>query len=81
MEIDVEKYGKGWDLLCRTFPVPFQDTYRRGKTRLRDLLYDQLGCSLLEAEEMVDEMERSRKIIFTRLRKGSRFGTWEIRQE
>ena len=81
MEIDVEKYSKGRDLIARTFPTPFQDTYRRGKTRLRDLLYDQLGYSLLEGEEIVDEMERSGKITFARLRKGSRFGTWEIRQE
>ena len=81
VEMDTEKYGKSWELICRTFSSPFQDTYRGGKTCLRDLLYDQLGYSLLEAEEMVDEMERSGKISFARLRKGSRFGAWEIRKE
>lgn len=31
--------------------------YLRGKTEMRDALEDQLGCSALEAEELVDTME------------------------
>jgi hypothetical protein len=81
MKIDVEKYSKGCSLIFKTFPGPFRDTYRQGKTRFRDLLYEKIGFSLLEAEEIVDEMERTGKIVFTRLQKGSRSGTWEIRQE
>jgi hypothetical protein len=31
--------------------------YLRGKTELRDLVVRRLGCSALEAEELVDTME------------------------
>jgi hypothetical protein len=51
----------------KLFRGPFRDTYRQGKTRIRDLLYEKMGFSLLEAEEIVDEMERTGKIVFTRL--------------
>jgi hypothetical protein len=80
MEIDVEKYSRSCDLISGNFSSPFRDTYRRGKTRLRDLLYEKLGCSLLEAEAMVDEMERTGRILFSRSERGGLLGTWEIRQ-
>jgi hypothetical protein len=81
MEIDVEKYNRAWDLISKTSSNLVIDTYRQGKTRFRDFLYEKMGCSLLEAEEIIDEMERAGKVVFTRLQKGSRLGTWEILKE
>jgi hypothetical protein len=80
MEIDVEKYSVACGLVSQNHPNSFRDTYRRGKTRFRDFLYDRIGCSLLEAEEIVDEMERTGRIMFGREKKGSRFGMWEVRR-
>jgi hypothetical protein len=60
------------------FASSFKDTYLRGKTEFRDFLYEKMGCSLLEAEILVDALEKNRKIEFRRFRKGMRYGTWEI---
>jgi hypothetical protein len=77
--LDVEKYGLACELISKNVANSFMDTYPRGKTLFRDLLYEKMGCSLLEAEELVDALERNRKIEFIPFPKRKRFGTWEIR--
>jgi hypothetical protein len=49
-QIDVEKYGLAYKLISKNVAKSFRDTYPRGKTLFRDLLYEKMGCSLLEAE-------------------------------
>jgi hypothetical protein len=78
LQIDVEKYSMAGKLISADFPSSFTDTHPRGKTRFRDLLFEKIGCSLLEAEELVDALEKNRKIEFIKFGKGRRFGTWEI---
>jgi hypothetical protein len=65
-------------LVSNGFPSAIRDTYLRGKTEFRDFLYDKMGSSLLEAEILVDALEKDGKIEFRRFRKGMRYGTWEI---
>jgi hypothetical protein len=77
-QIDVERFNTAYHLFLRGFSSSFEDTYFRGKTKLRDFLYDKMGCSLLEAEIIVDTLEKNGKIEFRRFRKGMRYGTWEI---
>ena len=64
--------------LLQNFVSPIQTTYSLGKTEFRDLLYDKLGCSLDEAEKLVDALEEMNKIEFQRTQKGSRYGFWII---
>ena len=78
-KIDVEKYGLAYELISKNVGNSFRDTYRRGKTFFRDLLCEKLGCSLLEAEELVDALEKNGKIEFILPPRRKRFGTWEIR--
>jgi hypothetical protein len=77
-QIDVEKMSTAYHLIASRFRSMTRDTYLRGKTIFRDFLYDKMGCSLLEAEILVDALEKNGKIDFRRLRKGMRHGTWEI---
>lgn len=78
IQIDVEKYPVAYPLILKNFSTPFRDTYPRGKTLFRDFLCDKMGCSLAEAEELVDALERERKIRFIRFPHRKRFGTWEV---
>ncbi len=78
-QIDVEKYDLAFELISKNIANSFRDTYSRGKTFLRDLLYEKMGCSLLEAERLVDALEKNGKIEFIAFPKRKRFGTWEIR--
>ncbi len=40
----------------------FVAPYMRGKTKVRDVIYDETDLSFAEAEEVVDKMERNRLI-------------------
>jgi hypothetical protein len=77
-QIDAERLNRAYHLILLRFITSFKDTYLRGKTEFRDFLYEKMGCSLLEAEILVDALEKNGKIEFRRLRKGMRYGTWEI---
>jgi aryl-alcohol dehydrogenase-like predicted oxidoreductase len=48
-----------------------------GKTRFRDVLCDRIDISQLEAEELVDDMERSGRIRFIGVAEGR---GWQIQQ-
>jgi len=65
-------------LISKGFPDVIKGTYVRGKTEFRDFLYEKRGCSLLEAEMLIDALEKNGKIEFSRFRKAMRYGTWEI---
>jgi hypothetical protein len=58
------------------------ENYMEGKTRLRDLVVLELGCSALEAEQIVDTMV-SRGFLHFRAAPESeaRGGVWAIRTE
>lgn len=43
--------------LCERTPPGQPVGYLRGKAALRDLVEEQVGCSALEAEELVDTLE------------------------
>jgi hypothetical protein len=77
-QIDVERFKTAYHLISKGFSSSFEDTYFRGKTKLRDFLYDNMESSLLEAEILVDTLEKDGKIRFRRFRKGTRYGTWKI---
>jgi hypothetical protein len=77
-QTEVEKANTAYYLISQSFPNPFRNTYLRGKTEFRDFLYEKTGCSLLEAEIMVDALEKDGKIEFRRFRKGLRYGEWGI---
>lgn len=76
--VDVGKFNRAYRLLLKGFASPFRETYLRGKTEFRDFVYEEMGCSLLEAEILVDALEKNKKIEFRRLRKGMRYGEWVI---
>ena len=76
--VDVGKFNGAYRLLSKSFAYPFRETYLRGKTEFRDFLYEKMGCSLLEAEILVDALEKNGKIEFRRFRKGMRYGEWKI---
>jgi hypothetical protein len=76
--VEAGKFERAYRLISKGFIVPFRDTYFRGKTEFRDFLYDKMGCSLLEAEILVDALEKNRRIEFRRFRKGMRYGEWVI---
>ena len=76
--VEVGKFNRAYRLLSKGVASPFRETYLRGKTAFRDFLYEKIGCSLLEAEILVDAMEKNKKIEFRRLRKDKRYGEWEI---
>lgn len=76
--VEVGKYSRAYRLLLKGFASRFRETYLRGKTEFRDFLYEKMGCSLLEAEILVDTLEKERKIEFKRFRKGTRYGEWVI---
>ena len=65
-------------LLRERFPAPFRSSYLAGKTIFRDFLYENLGCSLLEAEEWVDTLEGLGRIKFQHALGESGQGTWEV---
>jgi hypothetical protein len=73
---EVGKMNTAYHLILRSFPNQFRNTYLRGKTEFRDFLYEKMGCSLLEAEIMVDALEKNGKIEFRRFRKGMHYGEW-----
>lgn len=74
----IGKIDKAHHLLSHRFAFPFRATYLRGKTEFRDFLYEEMGCSLLEAEMLVDTLEKNGRIGFQRSRKGARYGTWSV---
>jgi hypothetical protein len=76
--VDVEKLYTAYGLILHSFSSPIKNTYFRGKTEFRDFLYDKLGCSLLEAETLIDALENNGMIKFQRFRRGERYGFWEI---
>jgi len=76
--VAIRMVARAHRLISKSFPSPLKTTYLRGKTGFRKLLYDGLGCSLLEAETLVDTLERNRKITFQKSRKGMRYGTWIV---
>lgn len=45
--------------------------YLHGKTLFRDALCDRFDVSLLEAEELCDELERNRQIVFVQTETGA----------
>lgn len=65
-------------LLRERFPAPFRNSYLGGKTIFRDFFYEDLGYSLLEAEEWVDTLERLGRVKFQQDPGESGQGTWEI---
>jgi hypothetical protein len=77
-QVDVEKFEQAHRFLLQGFASPLRETYLRGKTQFRDLLYNKMGCSLLEAEILVDSLEKNKRVEFRRFRKGMRYGEWEI---
>jgi hypothetical protein len=79
--VDVGNFDRAYRHLSKGYAFPFKDTYLRGKTEFRDFLYDKMGCSLLEAEILVDALEKSGKIKFRRFSKGMRYGEWKIRDK
>ena len=76
IEMDVEKYSLAYELISKNFAGPLIETYPRGKTLFRDFLYDKMGCSFLEAEELVDALEKNGKISFARFQRRKRFGVY-----
>jgi hypothetical protein len=78
VQVDAEKMSIAYHLLSNGFSSVTRNTYLRGKTEFRDFLYEKMGCSLLEAELLVDALEKDGKIEFIRFRRGMRYGTWEI---
>ncbi|OGP88366.1 MAG: hypothetical protein A2156_05170 [Deltaproteobacteria bacterium RBG_16_48_10] len=74
-QIDVEKMSTAHHLILNEFPNVIRDTYLRGKTEFRDFLYEKMECSLLEAEIIVDALEKNGRVEFRRFRKGMRYGT------
>jgi hypothetical protein len=78
-QTEIEKMNTAYHLISQSFPNLFRNTYLRGKTEFRDFLYEKMGCSLLEAEIVVDALEKDGKIEFRRFRKGMRYGEWGIR--
>jgi hypothetical protein len=77
-QIDGEKMNVAYHLISSGFPSTIRETYLRGKTEFRDFLYEKMGCSLLEAEVLIDALEKKGKIEFRKFRKSMRYGTWEI---
>jgi hypothetical protein len=65
-------------LLRERFPAPFRNTYLGGKTIFRDSFYENLGCSLFEAEEWVDTLERLGRVKFQPDPGKGGHGIWEI---
>jgi hypothetical protein len=65
-------------LLGEGFPAPFRNSYLGGKTIFRDFFYENLACSLLEAEAWVDALERLGRIKFQQDPGESGQGSWEI---
>jgi len=76
--VEAGKFERAYRFISKEFASPFRNTYFRGKTEFRDFLYDKMGCSLLEAEMLVDALEKNQKIKFERLGKGMRYGEWVI---
>jgi hypothetical protein len=76
--VEAGKFDKAYRFISKGFASPFRNTYFRGKTEFRDLLYEKMGCSLLEAEMLVDALEENRRIKFERPGKGMRYGEWVI---
>lgn len=53
--------------LGRCFGDTLDEGYLDGRTILRDAVQSRLGCSVLEAEELVDTLEASGYLRFPRL--------------
>jgi hypothetical protein len=76
--VDVEKFGAAHHHLLYNYISPVRAMYSVGKTDFRDFLYEKMGCSLDEAERLVDALEATKKIEFRRARKGARYRVWII---
>jgi hypothetical protein len=78
-QIDVKKMSTAHPILISSgFPRAIRDTYLRGNTKFRGFLSEKMECSLLEAEIIVDALEKNGRAEFRRSCKGMRYGTWEI---
>jgi hypothetical protein len=67
--------------LRERFGNTLDEGYLSGRTVLRDAVATQLGCSSLEAEDLVDTMESCGYMIFPRMSDAShsrRAGRWSI---
>jgi hypothetical protein len=73
-----EKMEQALNLLRHAFPNPVEVPYLEGKTIFRDYLYERAGCSLMEAEALVDTLEGEAKIEFKKDAGGSNSVRWEI---
>ena len=60
------------------FSNPVKHTYRGGKTLFRNFLCKKMGCSMLQAEELVDVLEEYERLEFRKLRPGDIDGIWEV---
>lgn len=77
--LNARMFGRAYRLLSNAFTSGFRTTYLRGKTELRDFLYKNMSCSLLEAEMLVDSLEKERRIEFIGLPNGLWYGEWNVR--
>lgn len=76
-EIDLDRLSEDLNEQFRHNPPV---GYLRGKTALRDAVVEKLGCSALEAEELVDTMESRGFLHFdgSPARRSEADSTWEI---
>ncbi|WP_437544954.1 hypothetical protein WME95_38685 [Sorangium sp. So ce327] len=65
------------EILAGSLGPLIDEDYVQGKTRFRDVLCDRIDISQLEAEELVDDMERSGRIRFIGVAEGR---GWHIQQ-
>jgi hypothetical protein len=63
-EIDLATLARA---LHERFGSNLEEDYLDGRTRIRDAIADLLGCSVYEAEEIVDTMESRDYLRFPRL--------------
>jgi hypothetical protein len=63
-EIDLQRLAGG---LRRRYGRHLYASYLRGKTLMRDAVVEQLGCSTIEAEELVETLEMMGYVRFPHL--------------
>ena len=77
-EIDLASLARA---LHRRFGAQLEENYLDGRTLLRDAVAEVVGCSELEAEELVDTLEAMRYVRFPKLADDthpSRTARWQI---
>jgi hypothetical protein len=78
MDILTDRIHGAYGLLMTHFQGPFRDSFLGGKTAFRNFLYERFQCSLMEAETLVETLERTKRIAFTGDPQGGGHGTWEV---